>query len=295
MTGKTHAPAFDFYPERFWFAVEGWSDSEIARYMRLLSHQWMRGGLPEQPGELAGLARGAISPRLLSKFPVWGDGQRRNRFLEALRDKQRERMDATSYRQTVTAWKRWHPGEALPPDMATIEAWLSSCRGNAMAYPAALPRECPPLTPHPSPLTPVTDKHAIDQNNDGRPTPTLEQVVSSAIALGGSEGAAKKWWHEHEAKGWKHRGEAIVKWWSMLKSYIEAIQAKAKAGTPLWRIKAERKELENDLQDVESYRQGPMGELPAKQKVRKKAIVARLAELQEMRVKRKKSHPNERE
>mgnify|MGYP000470938886 CR=1 FL=1 len=70
---------FDFYYQRFWFAVDGWSNDEIVAYLRLLSHQWDRGdSLPADLGELAQMGRiDKLPTRIAEKFPL--DGPRRTR------------------------------------------------------------------------------------------------------------------------------------------------------------------------------------------------------------------------
>lgn len=101
------APAYDWYPERFWFAVEGWTDREIVAYKRLLDQQWMRDGLPESIKELEGLARGKISPRVIQKFPLAEEGVRRNPYMESVRDLQRKRIDAARSKATAMNDARW--------------------------------------------------------------------------------------------------------------------------------------------------------------------------------------------
>lgn len=116
-----------------------------------LGYQWMRGYLPGSVKDLSALSRGKVSERIVGKFPVGQDGHRRNPLLETIRGDQVERMLANRFKQTVSARKRWHPGEPLPPHLVSLEA----CRNHATAsenechgIAEAIPQECPPPTTH---------------------------------------------------------------------------------------------------------------------------------------------------
>lgn len=153
------APAFDFYPERFWFAVEGWTDSEICRYWRLLSQQWMRDGLPESVKELEGMARGKLTERVLAKFPVADDGKRRNPFLEQLRDEQRQRIQKAKEKSD-----RMH---AARYGKQSLERATST----ATSSPQALLKHCPPPTTHHSPHTSVDKSPDVEGRTPRRAAP----------------------------------------------------------------------------------------------------------------------------
>lgn len=87
------APAFDFYPERWLAGVQVMSDPEQLAYLRLLCHQWMMQGLPEDQATLKRLAGGkGVTEFVVGKFPLEPDGKRRNRRLEEIRKQQRERI-----------------------------------------------------------------------------------------------------------------------------------------------------------------------------------------------------------
>jgi hypothetical protein len=88
------APAFDFYPERWLAGVAMFSDSEQLAYLRLLCHQWILGGLPDDLVKLRRLAGKGVTLALLDKFPLGADSQRRNPRLEWVRAEQRTRIAA---------------------------------------------------------------------------------------------------------------------------------------------------------------------------------------------------------
>ncbi|WP_050025122.1 hypothetical protein [Verrucomicrobium sp. BvORR034] len=230
-----HAPAFDFFPERFWFAVEGWSEQDICRYWRLLGHQWMRGFLPADLKELTSLARGKLSGRIVEKFPVAEDGLRRNGFMETLRAEQVERILANRYKQTLSAWKRWHPGEPLPPHLVSQEVFRAhaaggedECPGNAVALPQgipqAMPQECPPPTTAPSP--PTTHPDGIHTPREGGDSwPTLEEVIAYSERGMTPRECAEKFWNQHEGTGWMLNNVPIRKWQPIFDNYATSWKA----------------------------------------------------------------------
>lgn len=92
MTEIKDAPAFDFYPERWLVGTAHLTDAEQLAYLKLLCHQWMRNGLPDDIKVLKRLAGKGVTAQVLEKFPVGEDGQRRNGRMEQIRQEQRERI-----------------------------------------------------------------------------------------------------------------------------------------------------------------------------------------------------------
>ncbi len=93
MSPVRDAPAFDFYPERWLVGVAGMSDAEQLAYLRLLCHQWLLQGLPEDVPALRRLGGSkGVTPAVLAKLPLQADGKRRNARLETIRTEQRERI-----------------------------------------------------------------------------------------------------------------------------------------------------------------------------------------------------------
>jgi uncharacterized protein YdaU (DUF1376 family) len=108
------APAFDFYPERWLTGTAGLSDIEQIAYLRLLCHQWLMQGLPEDVKALKRLAGRGVTPAVLEKFPQGEDGRRRNTRLETIRVEQRERIAKRRAGAAKTNAKRW--GERVASD-----------------------------------------------------------------------------------------------------------------------------------------------------------------------------------
>jgi hypothetical protein len=198
------APAFDFYPERFWFAVEGWTESETCRYWRLLSQQWMRDGLPADEKELAGLARGKLSERVLDKFPLADDGKRRNPFLEQLRNEQRDRIARRRDGAAKTNAKRW----AGKSDSESPSDRSATRLATRLATIERVDSESPPPTTHhnSTPHTPHAPAHDGSLWPDPSEYPTLETVKAWAVAVMAPPECAEKWHAERCVEGWMTKG-----------------------------------------------------------------------------------------
>ena len=109
------------------------SAEEVGGYIRLLCHQWAKGGLPNDPERLGRMAGLLGSPSLgyaVAKFTLCSDGQLRHPRLEALRSER----DAFLIKQAESgkkgAEKRWrdrqtignHNGEPIATPLATLMA-----------------------------------------------------------------------------------------------------------------------------------------------------------------------------
>lgn len=86
------APAFQFYPADFLVGVAGMSHEEIGIYIKMLSYQWLKGGLPSDEKVLRKLlnTRRVVSQIVLEKFALTGDGVLQNTRLEKERAKQED-------------------------------------------------------------------------------------------------------------------------------------------------------------------------------------------------------------
>lgn len=231
MSGHKDAPAFDFFPERFWFAVEGWTDREIVAYFRLLSQQWLRDGLPENLKEIRALARGKISEKVLEKFPLAEDGKRRNRFLEEIREKQRKRIERKRLGAKKTNAKRW--GKGIESES------LSDVENDRLASRLATIKrvdiESPPLTTHHSPLI-IQQQQLQQQAREASPSsaPTFEQAQAYAeqFTRPNSQGLLitaeilANWHDDRSRKGWIYVRDGfefpIADWRADLRAYARS-------------------------------------------------------------------------
>ncbi len=121
------APAFDFYPERWSQGTRHMSKVERCDYLDLLGYQWTNDGVPANLKAVATILgyrkEAQIPASVIEKFPVAGDGMRRNKRLEAIREEQRGRILANSFRQSRAAFKKHHPADPYPPHLETLEAF----------------------------------------------------------------------------------------------------------------------------------------------------------------------------
>ena len=69
------APAFQFYPDDFLGGVADMTQAEVGAYILLLCSQWGRGEIPGDPERLALVAKGPVSPFVLTKFPAGKNGR----------------------------------------------------------------------------------------------------------------------------------------------------------------------------------------------------------------------------
>lgn len=234
------APAFDFYPERWTHGTRHMSKVDRCDYLDLLLHQWTEDGLPSDPDKLAplvGYKKGSqISPAVLEKFPLWVDGKRRNNRMEHERQKQRDRILESGFRQSVNSWKRWHKNEPLPPHLLSIEAYQIHCNGishgNPTAYPMGIPRVSPPLTTHHSPLVVAPATTKATSPPDGGSYPTMEEAKAYAEGQGQriiKSEWVEKWWLDRNRKGWCYDTRSgnqvpIADWYSDLQFYAKSWQ-----------------------------------------------------------------------
>lgn len=157
------APAFDFYPERWTHGTRLFSKVERSDYIDLLCHQWTDDGLPadlDMLARLLGYKRGAQVPAIVvEKFPISGDGKRRNERLEIERTKQRNRIAKKAQGASITNAKRWgkrSDSVSLSDQIATVERVAS---------------ESPPPTTHHSPHTSVDKSPDVEGRTPRRAAP----------------------------------------------------------------------------------------------------------------------------
>ena len=187
------APAFQFYAADFLVGTSSMTCAEVGIYIRLLCHQWDRGGLPNDPEALAklamihsdGLDSTAIAP-LMAKFQQCEDGLLRNERLAETR----ANLDA------YFAKKR--------------EAGRKGAKNRWQTHSSA-----------------IADPSVCQWQNDGSSSsnkeyiqPTLDEWKAEAARVGLSEGEAETSWNNLEAVGWvsKH-GQPIRSWRRLVVAY----------------------------------------------------------------------------
>lgn len=129
-------PAFQFYPSDFLASTSEMTAEEVGVHIRLLCHQWIKGGLPNDDARLMAMAGQCQASSLAyakSRFGICEDGAIRHTRLERERSKQ----EAYREKQAQNGAKRW-VGNAKP-----------HAKPKAVATPSQLPNACSP-SPSPS-------------------------------------------------------------------------------------------------------------------------------------------------
>jgi uncharacterized protein YdaU (DUF1376 family) len=208
---KRKAPAFQFYADDFLAGTSDMSAEEVGGYIRLLCHQWTKGGIPNDQDRAGRMATLLGSPSLgyvLAKFSLCDDGMLRNERLEQVRAEQ----EAYKLRQSSSgrngAEKRWSKCQKDGNPNGNPN-------GVAIATPMATPmakRWPEDGSPSPSPTPKKKDTAAPKSPWDvgfGVELPNSFQTENCLQAV--------KLWLQHKAekkKGYKKTGltAALTKW-----------------------------------------------------------------------------------
>lgn len=114
-SNKRKAPAFQFYADDFLAGTADMKPEEVGGFIRLLCHQWTKGGIPddkERAEMMAGLMGSPSICYVLAKFekdPV--DGLLKNKRLEIVRQEQQEFSKSRSTSGRKGAEIRWGHGK----------------------------------------------------------------------------------------------------------------------------------------------------------------------------------------
>jgi uncharacterized protein YdaU (DUF1376 family) len=163
---KRKAPAFQFYADDFLAGTSDMSAEEVGGYIRLLCHQWTKGGIPNDPDRVARIAGLMGSPcvgYVMAKFRLSDGHTLKNERLEKVREEQNAFKAKQSAAGTNGAAKRWNKcpddgdpngdpnGVAIATPMATPMAGAWPQHSSPSPSPSPLdtdtkkaPRELPP-------------------------------------------------------------------------------------------------------------------------------------------------------
>lgn len=203
------APAFLLYVDDFLGGTSEMSAEEVGGYIRLLCHQWAKGGLPNDPERLGRMAGLLGSPSLgytVAKFTLCDDGQLRHPRLEALRSER----DAFLLKQAESgkkgAEKRWRDRQA---------------NGNPNGKPIA---------------TPLATPMANGCPNDGSPSPSPSPINTPKAPKGAEPVGFDEFWKAYPKKVAK---PAAMKAWAKLNPNDETFRkilesVKTQSASPDW-------------------------------------------------------------
>jgi uncharacterized protein YdaU (DUF1376 family) len=201
------APAFQFYADDFLAGTADMAAEEVGGYIRLLCHQWSKGGIPsdeERSARIAGLIGSPSIRYVLAKFTLCDGDTLKNARLEQIRQEQADYKSKQAASGKTGAQKRWDKpkcdgnpnGVAIATPMATpmANAWRSDS------------------SPSPSPTPNKKDTAAPKSPWDvgfGVELPNSFQTENCLQAV--------KLWLQHKAekkKGYKKTGltAALAKW-----------------------------------------------------------------------------------
>ena len=161
---KRRAPAFQFYADDFLAGTSDMSAEEVGGYIRLLCHQWTKGGIPndeERAGRMAGLMGSPSIRYVLAKFSPCDDGMLRNARLEQVRQDQADYKAKQATSGKAGAEKRW-----------------SKCQkdGDPNGEPIATPM-----------ATPMAGRWPEDSSPSPTPTPEIQTKIQSPLTPQGVE------------------------------------------------------------------------------------------------------------
>jgi len=226
---KRRAPAFMLYVDDFLGGTSEMSAEEVGGYIRLLCHQWTKGGLPyDEPrlGMMAGLMGSPSLGYVIAKFTLCADGKLRHPRLEALRTERDAFLTKQAESGREGAKKRWENrpangnpnGEPMPNPLATPMA--NGCPNDSSPSPSPSPTNTHPLTPTGG--VPVSEP----PKEEPKAKRTRKQRGPNSIPEGFDE-----FWEAYPRK--MAKGDAIKAWGQMdagqhLAKILETVKASAK-------------------------------------------------------------------
>jgi len=150
---KRKAPAFQLYADDFLAGTADMTAEEVGGFIRLLCHQWAKGGLPdseERTGMMAGLMGSPSLRYVLSKFDKDpSDGLLKNKRLESVRSEKDAYLRGQSESGLKGALARWNScrahgdpnGERVANGVATPMANGSRNDGSPSPSPSPIKEE----------------------------------------------------------------------------------------------------------------------------------------------------------
>lgn len=212
---------YKFLYQRFLASTLGWPEDAQMGYVKLLTVQFERGGIPDNIKEV-----GLISPaarkhwrRIKPKFPhVNKDGLLYNWVMDVIR------LEAiASYTASVENGKKG--GRPKKPDPKPT----GYPRNNPALNPALNLQGNPTRTSNEEPgnTTPELSESVSPPARDRKPrVPTFDQVHQVFIQNGGTEEMAKKFFDSRESTGWYYQNSAITNFVTQVPSFISAWRQK---------------------------------------------------------------------
>lgn len=186
-----------FFGRDFYASTAMWTAEEVGHYIRLLVIQWDSGGLPADLSrlELVSPGVGRVWPILEPKFPVGGDGLRRNERMEQHRERACELREARSEAGRNGNERRWGDRKTIANGSQTDRKPIAN--GIAKTSP-------PNPNPNPSPNQEETHTHTPGGNDFRQPGWAADEWTRFAASWNATE-RAEPWRHLTPPDGWIDR------------------------------------------------------------------------------------------
>jgi uncharacterized protein YdaU (DUF1376 family) len=208
---KRKAPAFQFYADDFLAGTSDMSAEEVGGYIRLLCHQWTKGGIPNDPDRAGRMATLLGSPSLgyvLAKFSLCDDGMLRNERLEQVRAEQEAyklRQASSGRNGAKKRWSKWQKDGDPNGDPNGLAIATPMATPMAKAWPEH-------SSPSPSP-TPNKEESIAPKSQRSRfVPPTLDEVEVRCNEIGLAVSEASKFVNYYESKGWLVGNSKMKSW-----------------------------------------------------------------------------------
>ena len=188
-------PAFQFYADDFLAGTMDLSAEEVGAYIRLLCHQWNRGGLTTVKPRLNRIAGTVVTAEVLEKFTQGEDGLLRNERLEDERRKQEEfrAMQSAKGRKSAEARRRKQP---------------DGNRGSTVVENRLQPNGNSP-SPSPSPILEEREQGRIASGD----VPRVEEVIAFGDRSGVGPDVCRKFFEHYEGNNlWLNQHGRLINW-----------------------------------------------------------------------------------
>ena len=202
-----------FFGRDFLAATAGWTAEERGHYVVALVVQWEQGSIPDSLERLEMMSPGISSAWAIleAKFPLCGDGRRRNPRMEVHRAKSASLKEARSESGQSGNRKRW--GDGSQTDRKRV------ANGDQFATENGIANGSPPTpTPTPTPKEENTHTHTACGDEFRQPGWAADEWAAFVAVWNTTERAAP-WepliapsaWVDHAASpGWLERARAAV-------------------------------------------------------------------------------------
>ena len=222
---KRKAPAFQFYADDFLAGTSDMSAEEVGGYIRLLCHQWTKGGIPNDPDRAGRMATLLGSPSLgyvLAKFSLCDDGMLRNERLEQVRadqDAYKAKQATAGRNGALKRWSKW-PDDGDPNGVAIATPMATPWPEHSQTIAGPMATQWPEdSSPSPSP-SPIVKKMADRPPGVRFQKPTVEELTAEAIKIGLPLPEVDKFLNYYESNGWKVGKNSMKSWPAAMKGWL---------------------------------------------------------------------------